>query len=177
LARRRGNYGLAGEPGPGHRPGGGDLPGGPAAGRWRDHRQVSNGVLRGLRTGAPRQDLPGRCGPMSPALPAKPGHPAGSLLNSAGQDYAQQAAPEPGAWGICPDTSAVKDRRLLRYDRRPMPVWWEADGAPGFCACRCTMPGPRIGMSRARRAPCRGHKQVGRRQADRQGAVVTSGLA
>jgi len=63
---------------------------------------VINGVLWKLRTGAPWQDPPERYGPVSPALPAKPSHPTGSLLNPAGQDSAQQAAPEPGALGICP---------------------------------------------------------------------------
>jgi len=37
----------------------------------------------------------------------------------------------------------------------------DADGALGFSACRCSMPGPRIWMPRAGRAPCRGHKQSG----------------
>jgi transposase len=32
-------------------------------GRWRDHRQVINGILWKLRTGAPRRDLPERYGP------------------------------------------------------------------------------------------------------------------
>jgi hypothetical protein len=68
----------------------------------RDHRQVINGVLWKLRTGAPRQDLPERCGAVSPALPAKPSRSTGSLLHSAGQDSAQQAAPDPGVLGICP---------------------------------------------------------------------------
>lgn len=33
------------------------------AGRWRDHRQVINGILWKLRTGAPWRDLPERYGP------------------------------------------------------------------------------------------------------------------
>ncbi|MBM7489243.1 transposase [Micromonospora luteifusca] len=37
-------------------------PGG-ARGRWRDHRQVINGILWKLRTGAPWRDLPERFGP------------------------------------------------------------------------------------------------------------------
>jgi transposase len=37
-------------------------PGG-ARGRWRDHRQVINGILWKLRTGAPWRDLPERYGP------------------------------------------------------------------------------------------------------------------
>ena len=32
------------------------------AGRWRDHRQVINGILWKLRTGAPWRDLPERYG-------------------------------------------------------------------------------------------------------------------
>jgi transposase len=32
-------------------------------GRWRDHRQVINGILYRLRTGAPWRDLPERFGP------------------------------------------------------------------------------------------------------------------
>jgi transposase len=32
-------------------------------GRWRDHRQVINGILWKLRTGAPWRDLPERYGP------------------------------------------------------------------------------------------------------------------
>src|SRR5256886_13799223 len=32
-------------------------------GRWRDHRQVINGILWKLRTGAPWRDLPERDGP------------------------------------------------------------------------------------------------------------------
>ena len=32
-------------------------------GRWRDHRQVVNGILWKLRTGAPWRDLPERYGP------------------------------------------------------------------------------------------------------------------
>jgi transposase len=32
-------------------------------GRWRDHRQVINGILWKLRTGAPWRDLPQRYGP------------------------------------------------------------------------------------------------------------------
>ena len=36
---------------------------GRAAGRWRDHRQVINGILWKLRTGAPWRDLPERYGP------------------------------------------------------------------------------------------------------------------
>lgn len=34
-----------------------------ARGRWRDHRQVINGILWKLRTGAPWRDLPERYGP------------------------------------------------------------------------------------------------------------------
>ncbi|MFF3868209.1 IS5 family transposase [Micromonospora sp. NPDC001898] len=37
-------------------------PGG-SRGRWRDHRQVINGILWKLRTGAPWRDLPERFGP------------------------------------------------------------------------------------------------------------------
>lgn len=33
------------------------------SGRWRDHRQVINGILWKLRTGAPWRDLPDRYGP------------------------------------------------------------------------------------------------------------------
>lgn len=33
------------------------------SGRWRDHRQVINGILWKLRTGAPWRDLPERYGP------------------------------------------------------------------------------------------------------------------
>jgi transposase len=36
---------------------------GGARGRWRDHRQVINGILWKLRTGAPWRDLPERYGP------------------------------------------------------------------------------------------------------------------
>ena len=36
---------------------------GRARGRWRDHRQVINGILWKLRTGAPWRDLPERYGP------------------------------------------------------------------------------------------------------------------
>jgi len=32
-------------------------------GRWRDHRQVLNGILFRVRTGVPWRDLPGRYGP------------------------------------------------------------------------------------------------------------------
>lgn len=32
-------------------------------GRWRDHRQVVNGVLYRIRTGVQWRDLPERCGP------------------------------------------------------------------------------------------------------------------
>jgi transposase len=40
------------------------LPGDPGrGGRWRDHRQVINGILWKLRTGAPWRDLPERYGP------------------------------------------------------------------------------------------------------------------
>ncbi|GHG63308.1 hypothetical protein GCM10018779_32790 [Streptomyces griseocarneus] len=35
--------------------------------QWRDHRQVVNGVLRHLRTGAPWRDLPERYGPWQTA--------------------------------------------------------------------------------------------------------------
>ena len=38
-------------------------PAGGARGRWRDHRQVINGILWKLRTGAPWRDLPERYGP------------------------------------------------------------------------------------------------------------------
>jgi len=36
---------------------------GSRSGRWRDHRQVINGILWKLRTGAPWRDLPKRYGP------------------------------------------------------------------------------------------------------------------
>ena len=36
-------------------------------GQWRDHRQVLNGILWKLRTGAPWRDLPGRYGPWKTA--------------------------------------------------------------------------------------------------------------
>jgi transposase len=36
---------------------------GSRSGRWRDHRQVINGILWKLRTGAPWRDLPERYGP------------------------------------------------------------------------------------------------------------------
>ena len=40
------------------------LPGGRGrGGQWRDHRQVINGILWQLRTGAPWRDLPERYGP------------------------------------------------------------------------------------------------------------------
>lgn len=42
---------------------------------WRDHRQVFNGVLWRLRTGAPRRDLPERYG--NPGRPSTSGSPAG----------------------------------------------------------------------------------------------------
>jgi transposase len=35
--------------------------------RWRDHRQVINGILWKLRTGAPWRDLPERYGPWKTA--------------------------------------------------------------------------------------------------------------
>ena len=35
--------------------------------RWRDHRQVVNGILWKLRTGAPWRDLPDRYGPWKTA--------------------------------------------------------------------------------------------------------------
>ncbi len=36
---------------------------GQRGGRWRDHREVINGILWKLRTGAPWRDLPERYGP------------------------------------------------------------------------------------------------------------------
>ena len=36
-------------------------------GRWRDHREVVNGILWKLRTGAPWRDLPERSAPGRPA--------------------------------------------------------------------------------------------------------------
>ncbi len=51
---------------------------------WRDHRQVVNGVLRRLRTGAPWRDLPERCGPWQTVSHASP---AGS-----------GTGPGPGCW-------------------------------------------------------------------------------
>ncbi len=36
---------------------------GTRSGRWRDHRQVIDGILWKLRTGAPLRDLPERYGP------------------------------------------------------------------------------------------------------------------
>ncbi|OUC79522.1 hypothetical protein CA984_42850 [Streptosporangium minutum] len=35
----------------------------PRGGRWRDHRQVINGILRRIHTGAPWRDVPERYGP------------------------------------------------------------------------------------------------------------------
>ena len=44
------------------------LPPGESGGRrWRDHRQVINGILWKLRTGAPWRDLPERYGPWKTA--------------------------------------------------------------------------------------------------------------
>jgi transposase len=44
------------------------LPGGGGrGGQWRDHRQVINGILWKLRTGAPWRDLPERYGPWKTA--------------------------------------------------------------------------------------------------------------
>jgi transposase len=44
------------------------LPGGGSrGGQWRDHRQVLNGILWNLRTGAPWRDLPERYGPWKTA--------------------------------------------------------------------------------------------------------------
>jgi transposase len=37
--------------------------GGRRGGRWRDHRQVVNGIIWRIRTGAPWRDLPERYGP------------------------------------------------------------------------------------------------------------------
>jgi transposase len=40
------------------------LPGDPPqGGRWRDHRQVVNGILWRIRTGVPWRDIPDRYGP------------------------------------------------------------------------------------------------------------------
>lgn len=36
-------------------------------GQWRDHRQVLDGILWTLRTGAPWRDVPGRYGPWKTA--------------------------------------------------------------------------------------------------------------
>ncbi len=43
------------------------LPASGRGGQWRDHRQVLNGILWKLRTGAPWRDLPGRYGPWKTA--------------------------------------------------------------------------------------------------------------
>lgn len=43
------------------------LPASSRGGQWRDHRQVLNGILWKLRTGAPWRDLPGRYGPWKTA--------------------------------------------------------------------------------------------------------------
>ena len=75
-------------------------------------------------------------------------------------------------------SSSVSGAKQFDDVLKSLAVWVaEGDAVLGFCAFRCSMPGPRIGMSRAGRAPCQGHKQVGRRHADRRGAVVTSALA
>src|SRR5215210_7911072 len=38
---------------------------GQSGGQWRDHRQIVNGIVWKLRTGAPWRDLPERYGPWS----------------------------------------------------------------------------------------------------------------
>jgi hypothetical protein len=107
--------------------GGGGQPGGPAAGRRRAGGvitgRVSNRVLWKLRAGAPR----GRTCPSAMGRVAGLASKAGSSgrfpaqLGGAGLCLAGSAGAR--VWASAPDMSAVKDRTLLRYDRRPMAVW------------------------------------------------------
>src|SRR5690349_9443329 len=95
-------------------------------GRWRDHRQVINGILWKLRTGAPWRDLPGRYGPWKTCherLRRWTADGTWDRILAAAQVYNDG---QPVEWVISVDTSIVRAHQHAAGARKK--------GAPGASA-------------------------------------------
>ncbi len=75
------------------------------AGRWRDHRQVINGILWKLRTGAPWRPGPGRPGKRPDVLIADKGY---------AHDSTRRALRQRGIRHVIPERSDQVARRAAR---------------------------------------------------------------
>ena len=126
---------------------------GQRGGRWRDHRQVINGIIWRIRTGAPWRDLPERYGPWQTCYKRFARWDVDGIW--AGIEQAVQRDADAAGeldWRVLVDTSVVRahqhaagarkggwPRRRRRRSRgwaapgaacRPRSMWW-AMGAAG----------------------------------------------
>ena len=107
-------------------------------GRWRDHRQVINGILWRVRTGAPWRDVPERYGPW-PTLYKRFARRERDGTWERIEQYVQAAADTAGDLDFHAqiDSTVVRARQHAagarktgaRPRRRPAPRRWAARGA------------------------------------------------
>lgn len=97
-------------------------------GRWRDHRQVIDGILHRVRTGVQWRDLPERFGPWKTVYEC---HRLWSV-DGTWERLLQQVQAEADAageidWDISVDSTIVRAHQHAagaRTDPPPAPAWW-----------------------------------------------------
>lgn len=91
-------------------------------GRWRDHRQVINGILHRVRTGMPWRDLPERFGPWKTTYERHRLWSADGTWERLFQQV-QAAADADGAidWGISVDSTVMRAHQHAAGARRTPP--------------------------------------------------------
>ncbi|KUM91972.1 transposase [Streptomyces yokosukanensis] len=102
-------------------------------GRWRDHRQVINGILHRIRTGVPWRDLPERFGPWKTAYERHRLWSADGTWERLFQQILAAADAEGGIdWDISVDSTVMRAHQDAAGARRtPLPAPGSTKGAPG----------------------------------------------
>ncbi|WP_319054766.1 IS5 family transposase [Streptomyces europaeiscabiei] len=91
-------------------------------GRWRDHRQVVNGILHRIRTGVPWRDVPDRYGPWKTVHERHRRWSAdGTWQMLLRQVQAQEDAAGTVDWDICVDSTVVRAHHYAAGARHTPP--------------------------------------------------------